>query len=122
MLRLPEGWPDLRRTIALAPSNKEKGPAAGRLEAGTGSLAENIILYSRAFYLFIPPPWPESDDGIAHELVDVWMDSPGRWANILYRRHVTTGIGVATTYSKVYATQDFRWVGRFVAPPAQRES
>ena len=61
-------------------------------------LAENIAMRS---------PYSGSADQVAKELVDQWMSSSGHRENILDSDYRRIGVGIATSGSTIYATQNF---------------
>lgn len=60
------------------------------------SIGENLAYLSNSEQTFTP-----------EEIVQGWMDSPGHRANILSPDYTHLGIGVVTTGSKLWATQNF---------------
>jgi len=79
----------------------------------TDGIAENIFqhnLYNSISYINgIPASYDwNSNDEIAYQVVDGWMNSPGHRANILESDYDKEGIGVSiTSDDKVYVTQNF---------------
>jgi len=79
----------------------------------TEGIAENIFqhnLYNSISYINgIPTSYDwNTNDEIAYQVVDGWMNSPGHRDNILESNYDKEGIGVAITLDdKVYVTQNF---------------
>ena len=78
----------------------------------TDGIAENIAqgyTYTSYMSLGIKSSYTwHTEESLAHELVDSWMDSPGHRENILNSQYDRLGIGISITQDEtVYATQNF---------------
>ena len=79
----------------------------------TIGLAENIHLaYTYSSYMTLDAPssytWFDSEETLARDIVDGWMDSRGHRENILNTGYDRVGIGVhITPEEEVYSTQNF---------------
>ena len=94
----------------------DRGLAAGHAcyrSDGSYGIAENIAssyTYSSAVSLWWLPKydWLDGEDGVAADLMDMWLTSPGHRQNILNPYHNSLGVGVAIGGDEsVLAVQNF---------------
>ena len=69
---------------------------------------ENIVMIPKSFIIQDCQGTMHNDDQRAECMVQLWINSPGHYANIKTSQYTQTGIGVKCTYNKCYATQNFK--------------